>query len=80
MASFETIFLLCARKTMLGIFFTHSMTLLDRTRSEKSNGVGFRAIRHTVKIVRVLFVHPVLLLSFFFALRPSGRAECDSCG
>jgi hypothetical protein len=47
MASFETIFLLYGRKNILGIFFTHSMTLLDRKWSEKSNGVGFRAIRHT---------------------------------
>jgi hypothetical protein len=44
MASFENIFLLYDRKTILGIFFTHSMTLLDRTWSEKSNGVGIRAI------------------------------------
>jgi hypothetical protein len=39
MASFETIFVVCARKTILGIFFTHSMTLLDRTWSEKSNAM-----------------------------------------
>jgi hypothetical protein len=46
MASFETIFLLYDRKTIFGIFFIHSMTLLDRTWSKKSNRVGcFRAIR-----------------------------------
>jgi hypothetical protein len=47
MALFETIFLVYARKTIWGIFFTYSMTLLNRTWYEKSNGVGFRAIQHT---------------------------------
>jgi hypothetical protein len=47
MAAFETIFLLNARKTISGIFFTPVMTLLDRTWSEKSNGAAFRAIRHS---------------------------------
>jgi hypothetical protein len=46
-ASFETIFLSYAKNPILGIFLTHSMTLLDRTWSEKCNGVCFRAIRHT---------------------------------
>jgi hypothetical protein len=44
---FETIFLLYARKTILGTFFTYSMTLLYKTWSKKSIGVGFRAIQHT---------------------------------
>jgi hypothetical protein len=44
MASFETIFLLYTKKPILGIFF---YTLADRTWSEKSNGVSFRAIQHT---------------------------------
>jgi hypothetical protein len=51
MASFKIIFLLYARKTILGTFFTHSMTFLDRTWSEKSHSmelVSERFDRHSV--------------------------------
>jgi hypothetical protein len=57
---------LYATITILGIFLTLSMTLIDRTWPGKFNGIGFRATykvytRTISNMVRVLFVHLVYL-------------------
>jgi hypothetical protein len=48
MGSLATIFLLHVKRTIFRIFFTLSKALLDKTWPEKSNGICFGQIGHTM--------------------------------